>query len=64
MKNNEIYFEEGLKDVSNVEIVTNSKEKIELYFDIACTVEDVIEFEVEGTVKLGDAYKDLTVLLK
>lgn len=54
VKNNEIYFEEGLKDVSNVEIVTSSKEKIELYFDIARIVEDAIEFEVEGTVKLGE----------
>lgn len=54
VNNNEIYFEAGFKDVSNIEIISNTKDKIELYFTIVRNVEDSIDFNVEGIVKLGD----------
>ena len=50
VNNNEIYFEAGFKDVSNIEIISNTKDKIELYFTIVRNVEDSIDFNVEGIV--------------
>lgn len=54
VNNNEIYFESDFKDATNVEIVTSTTTKIELYFTIPCDVENAIEFVAEGTVKLGN----------
>lgn len=54
VKNNEIYFEADFKNATNIEIITSTTTKIELYFTIPSNVENAIEFVAEGTVKLGD----------